>query len=130
MISEVKPKKQILIAEDDPVSRHLLKNFLAKWGYDVTVVTDGTEALRILESDDAPRLAVLDWMMPGMEGPQICQHIRSRSDRPYIYVLLLTARLQKEDLLRGLEFGADDYLTKPFDAQELLARLHVARHGT
>jgi len=125
MINEEKSKKKILIADDDPVSRHLLKNFLVKWGYDVTVVTDGTEALRILESDDTPRLAVLDWMMPGMEGPQICQQIRKRSDRPYIYVLLLTARNQKKDLLQGLEYGADDYLTKPFDAQELQARLHV-----
>ena len=68
MISKGKPKKKILIAEDDPVSIHLLKNFLVKWGYDVTVAIDGTEALRILESGDAPRLAVLDWMMPGMEG--------------------------------------------------------------
>jgi two-component system cell cycle response regulator len=125
VISKGKPKKKILIAEDDPVSIHLLKNFLVKWEYDVTVATDGTEALHILEGDDAPRLAVLDWMMPGMEGPQICRRIRTHSDRPYIYVLLLTARSQKKDLLRGLEFGADDYLTKPFDAQELRARLHV-----
>src|ERR1700685_4449405 len=125
MTNEEKPKKKILIAEDDPVSVHLLKNFLVKWGYDVTVVTDGVQALRILESEDTPRLAVLDWMMPGMEGVQICQQIRTRSDRPYIYVLLLTARSQRKDLLQGLEFGADDYLTKPFDAQELRARLHV-----
>jgi two-component system, cell cycle response regulator len=125
MIDEGKSKKKILIAEDDPVSRHLLTNFLVKWDYDVTVVRDGTQALRILESDDTPRLAVLDWMMPGMEGPHICQHIRTHSERPYTYILLLTARIQKEDLLRGLECGADDYLTKPFDALELRARLHV-----
>jgi two-component system, cell cycle response regulator len=125
MNSEIKPKKRVLIAEDDPVSCHLLKSFLKKWNYDVTVVTDGASALRILESDDSPRLAVLDWMMPGMEGVQICQRIRERKKGPYIYVLLLTARSEKRDLLRGLELGADDYLTKPFDSEELRARLLV-----
>ena len=125
MINEVKSKKRVLIAEDDPVSCHLLKSFLVKWDYDVAVVTDGMAALRILEGDDTPRLAVLDWMMPGMEGVQICQRIRERKDRPYVYVLLLSARSEKRDLLRGLELGADDYLTKPFDSEELRARLLV-----
>ena len=125
MTIEEKLKKRILIAEDDSVSRHFLTNFLVKWEYDVTVTTDGTQALRVLESDDAPRLAVLDWMMPGLDGIQICKKVRERSEQPYIYILLLTARSQKKDLLQGLEFGADDYLTKPFDAQELRARLHV-----
>jgi two-component system cell cycle response regulator len=125
MTNEEKPKKKILVAEDDSVSLHLLKNFLVKWDYDVTVAADGMQALRILESDNTPRLAVLDWMMPGMEGIQICQKIRARPDKPYVYILLLTARTQKKDLLQGLAFGADDYLTKPFDAQELRARLHV-----
>jgi two-component system, cell cycle response regulator len=120
-------KKRVLIADDDPASRHLLETFLVKWDYDVTVVANGMEALSILESDETPRLAVLDWMMPGMEGVEICQRIRERPDRPYIYVLLLTARSQKKDLLQGLDFGADDYLTKPFDAQELRARLHVGQ---
>ena len=127
MTNEEKPQKKILIAEDDPVSVHLLKNFLVKWGYDVTVVTDGMQALRILESEDTPRLAVLDWMMPGLEGVQVCRKIRERKDRPYVYILLLSARAQKEDLLLGLESGADDYLTKPFDAPELRARLHVGQ---
>src|SRR6202050_884595 len=125
MIDKMKLKKKILIAEDDPVSLHLLKSFLIKWDYDVTIATDGIQALRILESDDTPRLVVLDWMMPGLEGVQICQRVRERPDKPYVYILLLTARSQKKDLLQGLEFGADDYLTKPFDAQELRARLHV-----
>ena len=125
MNSELTPKKRVLIAEDDAVSRHVLKSFLMKWNYDVTVETDGAAALRILESDDSPRLAVLDWMMPGMEGVQICQRIRERKKGPYIYVLLLTARSEKRDLLRGLELGADDYLTKPFDSEELRARLLV-----
>ena len=120
-------KKRILIAEDDPVSRRLLEVFLVKWGFEVVVATNGTDALQFLERMDAPRLAVLDWMMPGLEGVQVCQKLRANTDRPYVYVLLLTARAQKEDLLHGLECGADDYLTKPFDAQELRARLHVGQ---
>jgi two-component system, cell cycle response regulator len=122
---EAKPKKRVLVAEDDPVSCHLLKSILAKWDYDVIVHTDGAAALKALETDDAPRLAILDWMMPGMEGPQICARIRERTNRAYIYVLLLTARSEKRDLLHGLELGADDYLTKPFDSEELRARLLV-----
>lgn len=120
-----KEKKRILVAEDDAVSAHALTSFLAKWGFDVTAVRDGTQALQALESENAPRLAVLDWMMPGVEGVQICEHIRKRTDRPYTYVLLLTARSEKEDLLDALERGADDYVTKPFDARELRVRLHV-----
>jgi two-component system, cell cycle response regulator len=120
-------RKRILIAEDDPVSRRLLELFLVKWGFEVAVATTGTEALAMLERMDAPRLAILDWMMPGMEGVQVCQKLRESSDRPYVYVMLLTARTQKEDLLQGLESGADDYLTKPFDSQELRARLHVGQ---
>jgi len=121
----MKAKKRVLIAEDDPVSCHLLKSFLLRWNYDVMVETNGAAAAKILEGDDAPRLAVLDWMMPGMEGVQICQRIRERRGRPYIYILLLTARSEKRDLLRALELGADDYLTKPFDSEELRARLVV-----
>ena len=120
-------RKRVLIAEDDPVSRRLLELFLVKWGFEVSIATTGTEALQMLERLDAPRLAILDWMMPGMEGVQVCQKLRESADRKYVYVLLLTARTQKEDLLQGLESGADDYLTKPFDAQELRARLHVGQ---
>jgi DNA-binding response OmpR family regulator len=96
--------------------RRLLEVFLNRWGYDVAVAASGTEALDLLDQVDAPRLAVLDWMMPGLEGVQVCRKIRERKDRPYVYILLLSARAQKEDLLLGLESGADDYLTKPFDA--------------
>jgi two-component system cell cycle response regulator len=116
---------KILIADDDPVSLLVLQNLLLKWDYDITVVTNGEDAFRILSEIDAPRLAVLDWMMPGMEGVEICRRIRERTDRPYIYTLLLTGRSEKEELLHALELGADDYLTKPVDAQELRARLHV-----
>jgi len=127
MIEATNARKRILIAEDDPVSRRLLELFLVKWGFEVSIATTGTEALQMLERMDAPRLAILDWMMPGMEGVQVCQKLREAADRPYVYVLLLTARTQKEDLLQGLESGADDYLTKPFDSQELRARLHVGQ---
>jgi two-component system cell cycle response regulator len=127
MASEEKYKNRILIADDDAISRHMLQFFLVKWGYEVTAAADGLEALRILESREAPSLAVLDWMMPGMEGPAVCKRVRENSELPYMYILLLTARNQKADILRGLESGADDYLTKPFNAQELRARLHVGQ---
>ena len=121
------PSGTILIADDDAISRHMLQFFLVKWGYEVTAAADGLEALRILESREAPSLAVLDWMMPGMEGPAVCKRARENPNLPYMYILLLTARSQKADILRGLESGADDYLTKPFNAQELRARLHVGQ---
>lgn len=117
---------KILIAEDDPVSSRVLEVFLRKWGYEVVAVSDGSDALAILETDGAPRLAILDWMMPGMEGIEVCRHVRQRSGRAYVYLLLLTARGQKQNLLDGLNAGADDYLSKPFDAEELRARLHAA----
>ena len=127
MVEEQKLRNRILIAEDDPISRHMLQFFLVKWGYQVTAAADGLEALRILESREAPSLAVLDWMMPGMEGPVVCRRVRENINLPYVYILLLTARNQKADILMGLESGADDYLTKPFNAQELRARLHVGQ---
>jgi len=127
MMDEKENKERILIAEDDPVSRRVLETLLKKWGHEIVVANDGLEAVRLLESREAPRLAVLDWMMPGLEGVQVCQRIRQDTTRPYMYLLLLTARSQKDDLVRGLESGADDYLTKPFDAQELRARLHVGK---
>src|ERR1700722_18012156 len=111
---EGKKDRRILVAEDDPVSSHLLRSLLMKWDYEVTIVTDGVEALRILESENGPRMALLDWMMPGMEGVNICQRIRERKSGHYIYLLLLTGRTQQQDLLDGLNFGADDYLKKPF----------------
>jgi two-component system cell cycle response regulator len=126
MSSQNAPKR-ILIAEDDPISRRMLQSFLVKWDYEVIAASNGTEALRILNTPDAPPLALLDWMMPGMEGPEICREIRRDPERPYTYLLLLTGRSQKEDLLKGLEAGADDYLTKPFDTQELRARLLVGQ---
>lgn len=116
---------KILIAEDDPVSRRVLEVFLKKWGYMAIPVGNGADALALLETDDAPRLAILDWMMPGMEGTEVCRRVRQQTGKPYIYLLLLTARGQKQNLLEGLQSGADEYLAKPFDAEELRARLRA-----
>jgi diguanylate cyclase (GGDEF)-like protein len=127
MTDEKQSKERILIAEDDAVSRRLLETLLKKWGHEVVVAQDGLEAVRLLESRESPRMAILDWMMPGLEGVQVCQRIRQDTTRPYMYLVLLTARSQRDDLVRGLESGADDYLTKPFDAQELRARIHVGK---
>jgi diguanylate cyclase (GGDEF)-like protein len=118
---------RILIAEDDPVSRRMLEAFLKKWGYDVLVACDGPQAWAALEPDDSPTLAILDWMMPGMDGVQVCRKVRERSNRPYVYIILLTAKGRKQDIIEGIEGGADDYLVKPFDAHELRAHLRAGK---
>jgi len=116
---------KILIADDSVVSRHLLEATLRKWGYEVQVACDGAEALQILEREDAPALIILDWMMPGMTGLEVCRRIRERGSEPYIYILLLTSKSQKEDLIEGMDAGADDYIAKPFDQNELQVRLRA-----
>jgi len=118
---------KVLIAEDDSISRRMLEAFLVKWGYEVLVAREGEEAWRVLHENNAPRLAILDWMMPGRDGIDICRSVRQWKGRPYVYILLLTARGQKEDIVEGLEAGADDYVTKPFDPYELRARLRAGR---
>jgi diguanylate cyclase (GGDEF)-like protein len=118
---------RILIAEDDAVSRRVLLKTLEKWGHEVVVCSDGAQAWNFLQREDAPQLAILDWMMPEMDGLQVCKEVRRRAQEPYVYLLLLTARSQKEDLIVGMEAGADDYLTKPFDAQELKVKLHAGK---
>jgi len=116
----------VLIADDDPVSRRALEATLTGWGYDVEVVNDGVHALAALLREGAPpRLAVLDWMMPGLDGPEVCRTVRAQSQGPYAWLLLLTARKNGSDLIAGLEAGADDYIKKPFDPGELKARLRV-----
>jgi len=125
MSAAMPEKTRILIAEDDPVTRRALEVSLASWGYGIRSVADGNEALRLLREENAPRLAVLDWMMPGLEGVEVCMKLREYTGQPYVYVLLLSARNEKQDILAGLKAGADDYLTKPFDADELRARLYV-----
>ncbi|MGO8813045.1 MAG: GGDEF domain-containing protein [Terriglobia bacterium] len=114
---------KILVAEDDLVTRRILQAYLEKWGYEALVVADGHEAWRLLQRADAPRLAILDWMMPGLDGTSICREVRKLNIQPYIYLILLTARGFKQDVIEGLESGADEYLTKPFDPYELKARL-------
>jgi len=116
---------KILIADDSIVSRHLLEATLRKWGYEVMVACDGDEALQLLQREDAPALIILDWMMPGMTGVEVCRRIRQRDSEPYTYILLLTSKSQKEDLIEGMEAGADDYITKPFDQNELQVRLRA-----
>ena len=113
---------RILIAEDELVSRTLLQATLRKLGHDVVAVTDGSAAIEALLGTDAPRLAILDWMMPGANGLEVCRAIRERAPA-YVYVVLLTGRDAPEDVVTGLEAGADDFLTKPFDTNELRARL-------
>ncbi len=114
---------RVLVADDDSVTRHLLKVSLERWKYEVILAEDGTQALKALFEEDAPKIAILDWVMPGKDGIDICRELRKRGSGPYIYCLLLTSKGGKEDLLKGLEAGADDYLVKPFDPLELKARL-------
>lgn len=116
---------KILIAEDDPISRRLLEAMLIKWGYEVVVTGDGAEAWAALQQDDAPPVAILDWMMPHLDGIAICRKLRERENSAYTYVLLLTAKGSKADIATGLEAGADDYVNKPFDQRELRARIKV-----
>ena len=118
---------KILIAEDDAISRRLLETILRKWGYEVVVAQDGGKAWEELQKEDAPRLAILDWMMPEMDGVEVCGKVRERMNSPYVYILLLSAKSQREDLVKGMESGADDYITKPFDANELKVRLRAGR---
>jgi signal transduction histidine kinase len=116
---------RILIAEDDPISRRLLEAMLIKWGYETIACCDGGAALSQLEGDEPPEIAILDWMMPEIDGVEVCRRIRAKPVPLPVYIMLLTAKRQREDLIAGLQAGADDYLTKPFDAQELRARLQV-----
>ncbi len=112
----------VLIADDDRLSRRLLETAVARMGHDVTSVSDGNAALAALKRPDGPRLAILDWMMPGIDGPDICRQIRREASH-YVYVILLTARDRREDMLAGFEAESDDFLTKPLDVLELRARL-------
>jgi DNA-binding response OmpR family regulator len=118
---------RILIAEDDAVSRRVLEATLTKWEYEVVVTCDGVEAWAALETPACPRLLILDWMMPGHDGTEICRRLRARDDGASFYVLLRTAKTQKEDIVAGLQSGADDYVTKPFHHEELRARVQTGR---
>jgi diguanylate cyclase (GGDEF)-like protein len=118
---------QILVAEDNPVFQSMLKKMLGKWGYDVVLADNGEHAWRILQGHGAPPLAILDWMMPGMDGVEICRRIRTAEQQRYVYVILLTGKTEQKDLVEGMEAGADDYVTKPFNTHELRVRLRAGR---
>jgi len=117
---------RILLAEDDVITRRLLEAQLKSWGHELVVGSDGQQAWEQLNIDGAPKLVVLDWMMPGMDGLTLSREIRKLETKPYTYIILLTARSRKEDIIEGLEAGADDYITKPFDPQELRVRIRAA----
>lgn len=116
----------VLVAEDEPVSRRLLERSLEGWGYRSVVCEDGATALDRLRAPDAPRIAVLDWVMPQMDGVDICRALRQQDTPTQPYLILLTSRARPEDIVEGLSAGADDYITKPVDRDELHARLRVA----
>ena len=118
---------KVLIADDSSISRHLLEVTLRRWGYDVISASDGAEAWEYLKQPDHPRLAILDWEMPGLTGTEICRLVRQVPKESYVYVLLLTSKTLKQDLIEGMEAGADDYVTKPFDRHELNVRLRAGR---
>lgn len=118
---------KVLVADDDAVTRRLLEATLRSWGYEVSTAADGAEALRVLEDGPSPDIALLDWVMPERDGPEVCRIIRARPQTVPVYVLLLTARAGRQNIIQGFQAGADDYITKPFDLEELRARLEVGR---
>lgn len=118
---------RVLVADDSLVMRRLLESTLESWDYEVTSAKDGDEAWAVLSSDDPPRVAILDWMMPGHSGLELCQLVRQQAKPDYTYIILLTSKSQREDIVEGLRSGADDYVVKPFDRHELEVRVRVGR---
>jgi two-component system cell cycle response regulator len=116
---------KVLIVEDEPVSKRLLEVFLRKWGYEVAVCHDGGEAWKLLQMDAALNLVISDWMMPVMTGVELCRKIRETERSNYTYFIILTSKKEKEDVIAGLEAGADDFLIKPFDREELKYRVKI-----
>ena len=116
---------KILIAEDDPISRRILEANLLEWGYEVMVASDGGEAWEIIQQPESPSLIISDWMMPRMDGLALCRKIRNMEKSEYIYFIILTAKGEKKDIIEGLEAGADDFLTKPFNREELKYRIRI-----
>lgn len=116
---------RILIAEDDAVSRLVLTTNLVNWGHEVVTAVTGLEAWKVAQEDDAPRLAILDWMMPEMEGPEVCRRMRESPATIPPYIILLTARQGAKQVVEGMQAGADDYLTKPYHRDELRMRVQV-----
>jgi CheY-like chemotaxis protein len=119
--------KRILIAEDHFVSRHLLERNLTNWGFQVQAVEDGEAAWKVLEGENPPAIVLIDWMMPKMDGLEVCRRIRARVGQPFTYVLLFTAKNHRDEIEKAMAAGVDEYVIKPFDSDELRARLAVAR---
>jgi len=117
--------KKILIAEDDIISHTMLQSILTKWGYEVTATSDGNEAWDALRQKDAPSLAILDWEMPGINGAELCRRLRAQEQETPLYLILLTSRGEPDDMIHGLEAGADDFIVKPYNNAELKARVAV-----
>lgn len=118
---------KILIAEDDLTSRILLEALLTKWGYGVITTGNGDEAYAVFQKENPPSLALLDWEMPGMDGVSVCRKLREQEHKNPLYLILLTARGERKDIALGLEAGADDYISKPYDNAELQARINVGK---
>ncbi len=118
---------KVLVADDDRITRLKLVAILEKWGYEVIACEDGLEAWEIIEQEDSPSLLMLDWMMPGMSGPEICRKVRELGRVPYCFIIMLTSKNEKEDIVKGIEAGADDYVTKPFYPHELKVRLRAGQ---
>ena len=118
---------KILIAEDDATSRHILTAMLDKWGYEVIATCDGVQAWEARQQPGAPRLAILDWMMPGMDGVDVCRKVREIETQDPPYIIMLTSKTEKAEIVAALDAGANDYLAKPFDSGELRARVEVGR---
>ncbi len=116
---------RVLVAEDSQVWRRMLQKTLHKWGYDLLLVDDGIEALKALSAPDAPEMALMDWVMPGMDGIEVCRRVRETKSDSALYIIILTAKESTQDTVAALDAGADDYLTKPFHPEELHARLRV-----
>ncbi|MEW6238859.1 MAG: response regulator [Candidatus Omnitrophota bacterium] len=118
---------KILIADDDPTALFLLQENLTEWGFDIALASDGNEAWNLIQQTSQPQIAILDWIMPGMNGLEICSRLRQEEKDRYIYILLLTSKNRCENIVQGLEAGADDYIIKPFDALELKARIATGK---
>jgi two-component system cell cycle response regulator len=120
---------RVLVADDSAMSRKLLRAVLAQWGYDVVLAENGAQAWEILASSDAPPIAILDWIMPGMTGPEVCRKVRETLREPYTYILLLTSKNTTDEIVEGMEAGADDYVVKPFNEHELKVRINVGKRN-
>ncbi len=120
-------RMRVLIAEDEPVSRAKLSAMCERWGFEVVTAVDGAEAIQVLTGPDAPRLALLDWVMPGVSGLEVCQEVRARGAEHYVYLVLLSSKSSESDVIKAFQAGADDYMIKPASIAELHVRLHAGR---